>query len=81
MKTLILLVLVTSLIGCGETVYRTQVEVYCPLMPPYSSEWNNVLADEVEALPQDSTHIPQAITDYARLRDRIRLCEQEKENL
>jgi|TARA_R110001606_G_scaffold374768_1_gene532747 hypothetical protein len=50
-------------------------------MPPYSSEWNNVLADEVEALPQDSTHIPQAITDYARLRDRIRLCEQEKENL
>jgi hypothetical protein len=47
----------------------------------YSSEWNTVLADEIEDLPQDSTHIPEAITDYARLRDRIRLCEKEKEKL
>ena len=81
MKTLILLVLVTSLTGCAETVYRTQLEVYCPPLAQYSSEWNTVLADEIEDLPQDSTHIPEAITDYARLRDRIRLCEKEKEKL
>lgn len=50
-------------------------------MAQYSSEWNVELADELDALPQDYAHIPTAITDYARLRDRIRRCEQEKEEL
>tara|TARA_R110000796_G_scaffold199046_1_gene315322 strand:+ start:3205 stop:3357 length:153 start_codon:yes stop_codon:yes gene_type:complete len=50
-------------------------------MAQYSSEWNVELADELDALPQDYTHIPMAITDYAKLRDRIRTCEREKEKL
>ena len=81
MKILTLLALTTSLTGCAETVYRTQLEVYCPPLAQYTPEWNNGLADELDALPDDSTRIPLAITDYARLRDRIRLCEKEKEEL
>lgn len=70
-----------SLSGCAKTVYRTEVEVYCPPMVQYSPEWNNALADELDALPQGYASIPMAITDYAKLRDRIRTCEKEKEKL
>lgn len=70
-----------SLSGCAETVYRTQLEVYCPPISKYSPEWNNALADELDALPQGYAAIPMAITDYARLRDKIRRCEEEKEKL
>ena len=80
-KTLILLALTTSLIGCAETVYRKQVEVYCPPLVSYSSEWNADLADELDSLSPNYSALPTAITDYAKLRDRIRLCETEKEKL
>lgn len=50
-------------------------------MAQYSPEWNNALADELDALPQGYATIPMAITDYAKLRDRIRTCEKEKEKL
>lgn len=50
-------------------------------MVQYSPEWNNALADELDALPQGYAAIPMAITDYAKLRDRIRTCEKEKEKL
>ena len=39
------------------------------------------LADEMEALPPEFTTTPMAIMDYAKLRDRIRTCEQEKDKL
>lgn len=71
----------TSLTGCAGTVYRTQLEVYCPPLAQYSKEWNNDLADELDALPQEYSAIPMAITDYAKLRDRIRNCEKEKGKL
>lgn len=70
-----------SLTGCAGTVYRTQLEVYCPPLTEYSPEWNHALADELDALPQGYAAIPMAITDYAKLRDKIRRCEQERENL
>lgn len=71
----------TLLSGCAGAVYRTQVEVYCPPLVQYSAEYNNELADELDALPQGYGAIPMAITDYAKLRDRIRRCEEEKEKL
>ena len=67
--------------GCAETVYRTQLEVYCPPIVQYSPEWNEDLAGELESLPQDYSSIPMAVADYAKLRDTIRRCEQERENL
>jgi len=67
--------------GCAETVYRTKLEVYCPPINEYSKEWNEDLANELEALPADYSRIPMAVADYAKLRDRIRRCEQERENL
>jgi len=69
------------LTGCGGTVYRTNLEIYCPPMEQYSSEFNQELADELEALDGEQTTIPMAIADYAKLRDRIRACEKEKDNI
>ncbi len=50
-------------------------------MEQYSSEWNTALADELDALEDDYTSIPMAINDYAKLRDRIRTCQKEKDKL
>jgi len=81
MKILILTAAVISLTGCAETVYRTQLEVYCPPLFTYSEEFNQELADELDALPEGSNAIPAVITDYIKTRDRIRNCEAEKEKL
>jgi hypothetical protein len=69
------------LTGCAGTVYRTDLEVYCPPMKTYSDEYNAKLAGELDALPSASTAIDTAITDYVALRDRIRACKTERENL
>jgi hypothetical protein len=69
------------LTGCGGTVYRTDLQVYCPPIQNYSQEHNESLADELDALPEGYYAIPSTIADYAKLRDRIRACESEKDNL
>jgi hypothetical protein len=50
-------------------------------MKTYSDEYNAKLAGELDALPSASTAIDTAITDYVALRDRIRACVSERENL
>jgi len=69
------------LTGCAGTVYRTDLEVYCPPMKTYSDEYNAKLAGELDALPSANIAIDTAITDYVALRDRIRACVSERENL
>jgi hypothetical protein len=69
------------LTGCAGTVYRTKLDVYCPPIAQYSAEWNEQLATELDTLPEDYSTIPMAITDYAKLRDRVRQCEIEKDKL
>lgn len=69
------------LIGCGQTVYRTQVEVYCPPIADYSEDFNAQLANEIESLPPESKAINQAIKNYIYLRDRVRVCNEEKDKL
>jgi hypothetical protein len=82
MKTILPLILgVALLTGCAETVYRTQLEVYCPPLQSYDQEWNESLAEELETLGEDYAFIPMVIADYAKLRDKVRRCEQEKEKL
>lgn len=81
MKTPILVIVSLLLSGCAGTVYRTKLDVYCPPIAQYSKEWNEELATELDTLPQDYTTIPMAITDYVKLRDRIRACETEKGKL
>jgi len=39
------------------------------------------VADEIDALPDDFNAIPAVITDYIKVRDRIRHCEEQKEKL
>ena len=70
-----------SLSGCAGTVYRTNLEVYCPPIQQYSTEWNEALAEELGALSEGYAAIPAALADYAALRDRIRACEKERDKL
>jgi hypothetical protein len=50
-------------------------------MEQYSPASNRALADELDALDEGYTTIPMVITDYAKLRDRIRTCEREKDKI
>jgi hypothetical protein len=72
---------VVLLTGCEKTVYRTNLEVYCPPLKSYSTDFNEILAAELDVLDEDYEAIPEVVTDYIKLRDRIRVCEQEKDNL
>ena len=78
---MLLLIVSLSLTGCAETVYRTQLEIYCPSLKQYSEDFNNKLADELEQLPSDSRAIEEAMGNYIYLRDRIRRCEEEKDKV
>jgi hypothetical protein len=71
----------TLLTACASTVYKTEVEVYCPSIKIYSEAFNNRLADEIEDLPTDSQAIGEAISNYIVLRDKIRACEKQAEEL
>ncbi len=50
-------------------------------MNNYSKEFNEALAGELEALPGTYEAIPDTVSDYAKLRDRIRACEIERDKL
>lgn len=63
--------------ACANTVYKTEVEVYCPSIKTYSMDFNHRLADELEALPSDSRAIDEAISNYIVLRDKIRACKEK----
>ena len=75
------MIVAVSLIGCGETVYRTDLEVYCPPIKQYAKDFNNKLADEIESLPSEFDAIPEALSNYTNLRDHIRRCEIERDKL
>ena len=81
MKLTILLIASLSLTGCAQTVYRTQLEIYCPQLKQYDERFNNQLADELESLPAEATAIDEAVKNYIYLRDRIRRCEEEKDEI
>lgn len=68
----------TLLSGCATPVSKPQLTIYCPAITSYSQDYNERLAQELEALPPTSTLIEQTITDYIVLRDRIRRCNEEK---
>jgi PBP1b-binding outer membrane lipoprotein LpoB len=80
-KLTILLIASLLLTGCAQTVYRTQLEIYCPKIKQYDDRFNNQLADELESLPAASTAIDEAVKNYIYLRDRIRRCEEEKDKI
>lgn len=76
-----LLAIGTSLLsGCGKPVFRTSLEIYCPPINTYSETFNNRLADELADLPEDSWAIPEAMYGYIQLRDRVKSCQEEREN-
>ena len=81
MKLILLLTAALSLTGCAKTVYRTQLEIYCPQIKQYDERFNNQLADELDRLPASNTAIDEAVKNYIYLRDRIRRCEEEKDKV
>jgi hypothetical protein len=81
MKKIILLIASLSLTGCAETVYRTDLEIYCPPIKEYSEDFTETLAVELDVLDEAFEAIPNVVTDYILLRDRIRQCSAEKEKL
>jgi hypothetical protein len=81
MRAILLLTAALSLTGCAKTVYRTQLEIYCPQIKQYDERFNNQLANELESLPAASTAIDEAVKNYIYLRDRIRRCEEEKDKI
>jgi len=42
---------------------------------------NEALAQELDTLDEGYSAIPMVILDYAKLRDKVRRCEEEKEKL
>jgi len=81
MRAILLLTASLLLTGCAKTVYRTQLEIYCPQIAQYDERFNNQLADELESLPAASTAIDEAVKNYIYLRDRIRRCNEEKDKI
>jgi hypothetical protein len=81
MRAILLLTAALSLTGCAKTVYRTQLEIYCPQIAQYDERFNNQLADELESLPAEATAIDEAVKNYIYLRDRIRRCNEEKDKI
>ena len=81
LKALSLVLGMTLLTACASTVYKTEVEVYCPSIKIYSEAFNNRLADEIEDLPADSQAISEAISNYIVLRDKVRACEKQADTL
>ena len=81
MRAILLLTAALSLTGCAKTVYRTQLEIYCPQIAQYDERFNNQLADELESLPATATAIDEAVKNYIYLRDRIRRCNEEKDKI
>lgn len=68
-----LLALAPSLLSaCGTGSYSGA----CPPLREYTREFQNELADEVVALPPAAVRIPEALSDYAVLRDQVRACRR-----
>jgi hypothetical protein len=71
----------TYLSACASTVYKTELEIYCPNITGYNRVFNDKLADEIESLPDTNGNpaIVDALSDYASLRDKIRACQKERD--
>lgn len=81
LKVTLLAIALSFLSGCASTVYKTELEIYCPNIVEYDKEFNNRLADEIESLPETDGNpaIVDALSDYASLRDKIRACQEERD--
>ena len=79
LKLIALLIGTSLLSGCASTVYKTQLEIYCPPIVEYSKEFNSRLVNEIESLPPGDSNIVEALSDYAALRDTIRACKKERD--
>ena len=69
-----------SLASCGQTVFRTNLEVYCPTIKEYPEEFSFDLADEIVDAQEGGFEMPltmEVVEDYRLLRDKIEACQKE----
>ena len=66
--------------GCATRVSSPPLEVYCPNIVIYSSEFTDQLIHEL-AHAGDGDAVLVALSDYSNLRDKIKLCIKEREKL
>jgi len=76
------LVIANLMTACGTKVYNS-----CPIVTSYSQEFNNALADELQTMPPQCYHNSlepagcspsrSVIVDYAQLRDRVKICNED----
>ena len=65
------LILLLFLAACTPTI--TSV---CPPIQQYSFQFNQSLATEIEALPNNSL-IPRVVSDYINLRNQLKICRSK----
>ena len=61
------------LTGCATVSSEHGARTYCPPLVEYSREEQRRVAEEVEALPENTT-ILEWLADYAVLREQARAC-------
>lgn len=67
-----LLIAASSSSGCA-TERNSPPQIFCPLAPTYTKDFQNRVADELVAHP-DLSAIPAELEDYTALRDKLRTC-------
>jgi len=74
-RRLAVLAIATSwLTACAGVGFDCRATVVCPPVAEYNREEQQLVADGVEALPEDSV-IVGWLADYAVLRQQLRLCQ------
>ena len=68
MVKLLIPVLLIFTAGCAHTTA-------CPPLYEYDEAFNQQLADELEALPESATAIPEVVADYIATRDALKKCQ------
>ncbi len=72
--------LMISLTSCGSTVFRTNMEIYCPTIKEYPEDFGYELTDELVLAEENGIEMPltiEVIDDYRLLREKIEACKEE----
>lgn len=64
-----------SLTGCATGGSEPRMATVCPPVVEYSREFQARAADELDLLPEGSA-IAEMLSDYAVIRDQVRMCSR-----
>ena len=75
----VLVITMILLTGCGQTVFRTNMEIYCPTLKSYADDHGGLIADELVDAEEfvDMTNTIDTLEDYYALRKKVEACHAE----